>query len=125
MEGRVKSKNLFNFKPQGFIDKDIVAFDLKMKTEYDIDAVVIEERILKLSEADFVAELRLKQFWLFHRQRLLTNDIVIILLAPAGVPFVMMCNYVYLYPIHFFRFSLSPHCNALMQLMSQASIEDA
>ena len=96
MEGRVKSKNLFNFKPQGFIDEDIVAFDLKMKTEYDIDAVVIEERILKLSEEDFVAELRLKQFWLFHRQRLLTNDIVIILLAPAGVPFVMMCHYVYL-----------------------------
>jgi len=58
MEERVKSKNLFNFKPQGFIDKDIVAFDLKMKTEHDIDAVVIEERILKLSEEDFVAELR-------------------------------------------------------------------
>ena len=110
MEGRVKSKNLFNFKPQGFIDKDIVAFDLKMKTEYDIDAVVIEERILKLSEEDFVAELRLKQFWLFHRQRLLTNDIVIMLLALAAAlyEYVMMCHYIHLYPIHFFRFSLSP-----------------
>ena len=58
MEGRVKSKNLFNFKPQGFIDEDIVAFDLKMKTEYNIDAAVMEEKFQKLSEAEFVAELR-------------------------------------------------------------------
>ena len=58
MGERVKSKNLFNFKPQGFIDEDIVAFDLKMKTEYNIDPDVIEERMQKLSEAEFVAELR-------------------------------------------------------------------
>ena len=70
----MKSKNLFNFKPQGFIDKDIVAFDLKMKTEHDIDAVVIEERILKLSEEDFVAELRLKQFWLIAFSQAKTAD---------------------------------------------------
>ena len=58
MGERVKSKNLFNFKPQGFIDEDIVAFDLKMKTEYNIDPDVIDERMQKLSEAEFVAELR-------------------------------------------------------------------
>ena len=29
MAQRVVSKNLFNFRPQGFVDKDILAFDEK------------------------------------------------------------------------------------------------
>ena len=34
---RVQSKNLFNFRPQGFVDEDIVAFYEKMKTDFNID----------------------------------------------------------------------------------------
>ena len=34
---RVKSKNLFNFRLQGFIDEDITAFYEKLKTEHKSD----------------------------------------------------------------------------------------
>ena len=34
---RVQSKNLFNFRPQGFVDEDIGAFYEKMKTDFNID----------------------------------------------------------------------------------------
>ena len=36
---QVNSKNLFNFRPQGYVDKDIVAFYEKMKTDFNIDMV--------------------------------------------------------------------------------------
>merc|ERR1712172_225811 len=43
---RVKSKNLFNFRPQGFIDPDVVFYDEKMKKEMGMDPVAMEEQML-------------------------------------------------------------------------------
>ena len=36
---RVQLKNLINFRPQGFVDEDIVAFYEKMKTDFNLDMV--------------------------------------------------------------------------------------
>ena len=44
--------------------------------------------------------------------------ILVALLAPTGALVVMMVYYIYIYPATFFRFSLSP----LMQLMLQVSL---
>ena len=55
---RVKSKNLFNFKPQGFVDPDIVAFSEKMKVEYNMDIVAWSEGLADQTEEEYVAGMR-------------------------------------------------------------------
>ena len=49
---RVKSKNLFNFRPQGFIDPVVLSQDVL------IDPVAMEEHMKNQSEAEFAAEMR-------------------------------------------------------------------
>merc|ERR1712045_94380 len=55
---RVKSKNLFNFRPQGFIDPVVVAEDEKMKQDFGLDQVVMAEHMKNQSETEFVEEMR-------------------------------------------------------------------
>ena len=55
---RVQSKNLFNFRPQGFVDEDIVAFDQKMKTDYNLDLVAMSKAMENQSEQEFIAGMR-------------------------------------------------------------------
>merc|ERR1712240_262012 len=55
---RVKSKNLFNFRPQGFIDPVVVAGDEKMKQDFGLDPVVMAEHMKNQSETEFVEEMR-------------------------------------------------------------------
>ena len=55
---RVKSKNLFNFRPQGFIDEDILAFDEKMKTEHNLDLEEMTKTMEKQTEEEFVGGMR-------------------------------------------------------------------
>merc|ERR1711936_1062659 len=55
---RVKSKNLFNFRPQGFIDPVVVAEDEKMKQDFGLDPVAMEEHMKNQSETEFVEEMR-------------------------------------------------------------------
>ena len=55
---RVKSKNLFNFRPQGYVDEDIVAFYEKMKTDFNVDMVEWAESLKDQSESDYVAGMR-------------------------------------------------------------------
>jgi len=55
---RVKSKNLFNFRPQGFVDEDIVAYDEKMKVDYGLDFDAMQERAMKQSEREYCDEMR-------------------------------------------------------------------
>merc|ERR1711936_1502940 len=55
---RVKSKNLFNFRPQGFIDPVVVAEDEKMKQDFGLDPVAMEEHMKTQSESEFVEEMR-------------------------------------------------------------------
>ena len=55
---RVKSKNLFNFRPQGCVDEDIVAFYEKMKTDFNVDMVEWGESLKDQSESDYVAGMR-------------------------------------------------------------------
>jgi len=57
-EERVKSKNLFNFRPQGFIDPEVVFHDEKMKKDFGLDPAAMEEEMLKQSETEFVAGMR-------------------------------------------------------------------
>merc|ERR1712117_692754 len=54
---RVKSKNLFNFRPQGFIDPVVVAEDEKMKQDFGLDPVVMAEHMKNQSETEFVEEM--------------------------------------------------------------------
>ena len=55
---RVKSKNLFNFRPQGFIDPVVVAEDEKMKQDFGLDPVAMEEHMKNQTETEFAAEMR-------------------------------------------------------------------
>ena len=55
---RVKSKNLFNFRPQGCVDEDIVAFYEKMKTDFNIDMVEWSDSLKEQSESEYVAGMR-------------------------------------------------------------------
>merc|ERR1712156_598658 len=55
---RVKSKNLFNFRPQGFIDPVVVAEDEKMKQDFGLDPVAMAEHMKNQSESEFVEEMR-------------------------------------------------------------------
>ena len=55
---RVKFKNLFNFRLQGFVDEDIVAFYEKMKTDFNIDMVEWGDSLKEQSESDYVAGMR-------------------------------------------------------------------
>ena len=48
---RVKSKNLFNFRLSGVMDEDIVAFDAKMKADFDLDPGVHAKKIKAQTEA--------------------------------------------------------------------------
>merc|ERR1712051_24886 len=43
---RVKSKNLFNFRPQGFIDPEVVLHDEKMKNDFGLDPEATEEEFV-------------------------------------------------------------------------------
>ena len=55
---RVISKNLFNFKPRGLIDDDILAFDEEMKVKFNIDPKEMAEMVEKQTEEEFVAQMR-------------------------------------------------------------------
>ena len=55
---RVQSKNLFNFRPQGYVDEDIVAFYEKMKTDFNIDMVEWADSLKDQSESEYVAGMR-------------------------------------------------------------------
>ena len=55
---RVMSKNLFNFKPRGLIDDDILAFDEEMKVKFNIDPKEMAEMVEKQTEEEFVAQMR-------------------------------------------------------------------
>ena len=55
---RVKSKNLFNFRPQGFVDEDIVAFDQKMKTEQNLNLEEMGKRMANQTEEEFARGMR-------------------------------------------------------------------
>merc|ERR1712198_616809 len=57
-EERVKSKNLFNFRPQGFIDPEVMLFEEKMKKDFGLDPVVMEEMVKEQTEAEFAAGMR-------------------------------------------------------------------
>merc|ERR1711936_1506440 len=57
-EERVKSKNLFNFRPQGFIDPEVVLYDEKMKKEMGLDPVAMEEQMLSQTETEFAGGMR-------------------------------------------------------------------
>merc|ERR1712212_1368385 len=55
---RVKSKNLFNFRPQGFIDPEVVAYDEKMKNDFGLDPEAMEEQMKSQTEEEFVGGMR-------------------------------------------------------------------
>ena len=55
---RVKSKNLFNFRPQGFIDPEVVFYDEKMKKDFGLDPAAMEEQMLTQNEEEFVGGMR-------------------------------------------------------------------
>ena len=55
---RVQSKNLFNFRPQGFIDEDVVAFDEQMKADFGLDPEKLEAEMIGQTNAEFVAGMR-------------------------------------------------------------------
>ena len=52
---RVQSKHLFCFQPQGFVDNDIVAYDEKMKAEFNVDR---EAMAIKMKNSAETAGLR-------------------------------------------------------------------
>ena len=56
---RVKSKNLFNFKPQGRLDEDIEAFYEKGKVGFTNNSLAAwSDSLKKMSEEDFVRMMR-------------------------------------------------------------------
>ena len=55
---RVKSKNLFNFRPQGFIDPDVLLEDEKMKKDFGLDPEAMEEQMKGQNEEEFVGGMR-------------------------------------------------------------------
>ena len=55
---KVKSKNLFNFHPQGFVDPDVVAYDEKMKNDFGLDPEAMEEQMKSQGEEEFVKGMR-------------------------------------------------------------------
>ena len=55
---RVKSKNLFNFRPQGVIDEDVVAFDEKMKEDYGLDPEKMEAEMIGQTSQEFANGMR-------------------------------------------------------------------
>ena len=56
---RVKSKNLFNFKPQGCLDEDIEAFYKNGKVGFTNNSVASwSDSLKKMSEEDFVQMMR-------------------------------------------------------------------
>ena len=58
MADRVCSKNIFNFRPQGFIDEDIVAFDEKMKADFGLDPEKMEAAMIGQTNTEFAAGMR-------------------------------------------------------------------
>jgi len=55
---RVKSKNLFNFRPQGFIDPEVVLHDEKLKNDFGLDPEAMEEQMKSQTEEEFVGGMR-------------------------------------------------------------------
>ena len=55
---RVKSKNLFNFRPQGFIDPDVVLYDEKMKNDFGLDPEAMEEAMKSQTDEEFAGGMR-------------------------------------------------------------------
>ena len=47
---RVQSKHLFCFQPQGFVDVDIVAYDEKMKAEFNVDREEMAQKMKNSTE---------------------------------------------------------------------------
>ena len=58
MAQRVVSKNLFNFRPQGFVDKDILAFDEKMRVDFNIDMAAMKEKSSRQTVSEYCSEFR-------------------------------------------------------------------
>ena len=59
MKERVKSKNLFNFKPQGRLDEDIEAFYEKGKVGFTNNSLAAwSDSLKKMSEEEFVRMMR-------------------------------------------------------------------
>ena len=55
---RVKSKNLFNFRPQGFIDPVVKEDEEKMKKDMGMDPAAMEEQMLSQTETEFAGGMR-------------------------------------------------------------------
>ena len=55
---RVKSKNLFNFRPQGFIDEDIAAFYEKIKSTTGVDRESLTKKMKTQTEEEFAGGIR-------------------------------------------------------------------
>ena len=55
---RVKSKNLFNFRPQGFIDPVVLEDEEKMKKDMGMDPAAMEEQMLSQTETEFAGGMR-------------------------------------------------------------------
>ena len=54
---RVKSKNLFNFRPAGMIDAEILAKEKAMMEEFGFDPEVEMEKMKTMSDVEFGASL--------------------------------------------------------------------
>jgi len=57
-EGRVKSKNLFNFQPKGVIDDDILKREKEMAEAHGIDPNAILKQMQAMSDEEFGAAIR-------------------------------------------------------------------
>ena len=55
---RVKSKNLFNFRPAGVVDADILAYEEKMMAEMGGDPEEMMKQFNALSDEEYVAAMR-------------------------------------------------------------------
>jgi len=86
MKERVKSKNLFNFKPQGRLDEDIEAFYEKGKVGFTNNSLAAwSDSLKKMSEEDFVRMMRQMM-----DKNLATSSMVI---DPALVEAFGSCNH--------------------------------
>ena len=55
---RVKSKNLFNFRPAGVVDADILAYEEKLEAEMGDDPEEMMKQFNAMPDEDFVAAMR-------------------------------------------------------------------
>ena len=55
---RFVSKNLFNFRPQGYVDDDILAFDKKMRVDFNTDMAAMNEKAREQTVSEYCSEFR-------------------------------------------------------------------